>query len=53
VAQIQSHQVGGILVGLGDGSCRLVSDSISLLTWQAAMWPNDRLNPSDVPGGGW
>jgi prepilin-type N-terminal cleavage/methylation domain-containing protein len=50
---IQSHQVGGILVGLGDGSCRVVSESVSQAAWTAAIIPNDRKNPTDVPGGGW
>jgi prepilin-type N-terminal cleavage/methylation domain-containing protein len=51
--QLQSHQVGGILVGLADGSCRAVSDSVSQTAWQAALYPNDRLNPGDVQSGGW
>jgi prepilin-type N-terminal cleavage/methylation domain-containing protein len=50
---LQSHQVGGILVGLADGSCRVVSESVSQLAWQAALYPNDRMNPNDVAGGGW
>jgi prepilin-type N-terminal cleavage/methylation domain-containing protein len=52
-SQVQSHQVGGILVGLGDGSARVVTDSVQQLTWQAALYPNDRLNPGDIQGGGW
>jgi hypothetical protein len=51
--QVQSHQVGGILVGLGDGSCRVVSDTVSQQTWQSAILPNDNINPNDIPGGGW
>jgi prepilin-type N-terminal cleavage/methylation domain-containing protein len=51
--QLQSHQAGGILVGLADGSCRVISDSVSQATWQAALLPNDRQNPGDVAGGGW
>ena len=50
---LQSHQVGGILVGLGDGSSRVVSDSVSAAAWSAAIIPNDRKNPTDFPGGGW
>jgi prepilin-type N-terminal cleavage/methylation domain-containing protein len=50
---LQSHQVGGILVGLGDASCRVVSENVSQLAWQAAVYPNDNQNPTDVGGGGW
>jgi prepilin-type N-terminal cleavage/methylation domain-containing protein len=37
----QSHQSGGILVGLGDGSVRQVAPGISQATWQAAILPDD------------
>ncbi len=37
------HSGGGILVGLGDGSVRLVSTSISQLTWMNAVNPADGL----------
>jgi hypothetical protein len=50
---LQSHQVGGILVALADGSCRVVSENVSVLAWTAAVIPNDRRNPGDVAGGGW
>jgi prepilin-type N-terminal cleavage/methylation domain-containing protein len=50
---VQSHQVGGILVALADGSCRVVSDNVSQQAWVTACIPNDNLNPNDVPGGGW
>jgi hypothetical protein len=50
---LQSHQHGGILVGLGDGSCRVVGDSVSQAAWTAALIPNDNRNPTDIPGGGW
>jgi prepilin-type N-terminal cleavage/methylation domain-containing protein len=50
---VQSHQVGGILVALGDGSCRMVSDAVSQAAWQTAVIPNDNHNPGDFPGGGW
>jgi hypothetical protein len=53
VNALQSHQPGGILVGLGDASCRVVSDSISQAAWTAAVIPNDNRNPGDIPGGGW
>lgn len=38
---LQSHQQGGILVTLGDGSVRQVAPSISQTTWQAALLPAD------------
>jgi prepilin-type N-terminal cleavage/methylation domain-containing protein len=37
----QAHSTGGILVGMGDGSCRSVSSGISQGTWAAALLPND------------
>jgi prepilin-type N-terminal cleavage/methylation domain-containing protein len=52
--QLQSHQVGGIIVGMGDAHCRVVSDSVSQLAWQYAILPNDNHNPEDVgAAGGW
>jgi prepilin-type N-terminal cleavage/methylation domain-containing protein len=52
--QVQSHQVGGILVGMGDAHCRVVSDSVSQLAWQYALIPNDNHNPEDLgAAGGW
>jgi hypothetical protein len=38
---LQSPWSGGILVGLGDGSTRLVSTSVSANTWQYAVRPDD------------
>jgi prepilin-type N-terminal cleavage/methylation domain-containing protein len=38
---VQSHTSGGVLVGMGDGSCRSVSSGVSAATWQAALLPND------------
>jgi prepilin-type N-terminal cleavage/methylation domain-containing protein len=38
---VNSHSTSGILVGLGDGSCRNVSSGISQATWQNAIYPND------------
>lgn len=38
---LQGPWPGGILVGLGDGSVRMVSPSISALTWQEAVNPSD------------
>ena len=38
---LQGPHSGGILVGLGDGSVRLVSTSISQNTWANAVSPND------------
>ena len=40
-ALAQSLDPAGILVGLGDGSTRLVSDNISPQTWGYACDPND------------
>jgi type II secretory pathway pseudopilin PulG len=37
----QSLEKIGILVGMGDGSCRLVAESISPLTWNLAVTPDD------------
>jgi prepilin-type N-terminal cleavage/methylation domain-containing protein len=38
---LQGYSSGGILVGLGDGSVRTVTPSISLTTWQNAITPAD------------
>ena len=38
---LQSFYSGGILVGLGDGSVRLVNPGISQATWQSAVLPAD------------
>jgi len=40
---LNSSTDGGILVGLFDGSVRIVSQGISQLTWQIAVVPNDGL----------
>ena len=37
----QGPYAGGMMVGLGDGSVRLVNSSISQLTWSEAVFPND------------
>jgi hypothetical protein len=47
--QVQGMTAGGILVGLGDGSCRLISPSISLTTWENAIMPAD----GNVLGSDW
>ncbi len=39
--QLQGPYAGGIMVGLGDGSVRLVNSGISQQTWQNAVTPND------------
>ncbi len=39
--QVQSYYAGGILVGLGDGSVRLVGSGVSQQTWSFAVFPND------------
>jgi prepilin-type N-terminal cleavage/methylation domain-containing protein len=38
---LQATYAGGILVGLGDGSVRLVSSGVSVTTWANAITPND------------
>jgi prepilin-type N-terminal cleavage/methylation domain-containing protein len=45
----QGMHTGGIMVCMGDGSVRLVSDTISLTSWQRAVDPQDG-NP---PGPDW
>ena len=40
---LQSFQPGGIQVGMGDGSVRLVSEGTSTLTWGLAIDPADGL----------
>jgi prepilin-type N-terminal cleavage/methylation domain-containing protein len=37
----QGPYAGGIMVGLGDGSVRLVNSGVSQTTWADAMQPND------------
>ncbi len=39
--QVQGFYAGGIMVGLGDGSVRLVNSGISQQTWSYAVFPND------------
>ncbi len=38
---LQAPYAGGMLVGLGDGSVRLVSSGVSQTTWTYAVYPND------------
>jgi prepilin-type N-terminal cleavage/methylation domain-containing protein len=38
---LQSPYTGGIMVGLGDGSVRLVSSGVSQYSWNLALNPND------------
>src|SRR5262249_49147024 len=38
---LQSSFTGGILVGLGDGSVRLVSQGVTVTTWRNAVRPDD------------
>ncbi|MBN9119971.1 MAG: DUF1559 domain-containing protein [Planctomycetes bacterium] len=45
----QSPRSAGILVGIGDGSCRLISASVSPETWWAACTPN----AGDILGSDW
>ena len=39
--QVQGPYAGGMMVGLGDGSVRLVNSGVSQLTWTYAVIPND------------
>jgi prepilin-type N-terminal cleavage/methylation domain-containing protein len=41
--RLQSFSLGGILVGLGDGSVRGISTGISAVTWGRAIDPSDGL----------
>jgi prepilin-type N-terminal cleavage/methylation domain-containing protein len=40
---LQAFNSGGILVGMGDGSARLVSGSVNVVTWGRAIDPTDGL----------
>jgi prepilin-type N-terminal cleavage/methylation domain-containing protein len=40
-AVLQGPYAGGIMVGLGDGSVRLVNSGVSATTWTYAIIPND------------
>ncbi len=40
---LQSFQPGGIQVGMGDGSVRLINEGISTITWGRAIDPQDGL----------
>ena len=40
-ALVQSFYPGGMMVGLGDGSVRLVNSGVSTPTWNYALYPND------------
>ncbi len=44
-----SPHTGGIMVGMGDGSARLVSNGVSAATWYAACTPN----AGDLLGSDW
>ena len=37
----QGFYAGGMIVGLGDGSVRLVNSGVSQATWTYAIFPND------------
>ena len=41
--RLQSFSLGGIMVGMGDGSVRSVSTGVSAATWGQAIDPNDGL----------
>ena len=38
---LQSFQAGGLQVAMGDGSCRIISEGISPVTWGRAIDPTD------------
>ena len=38
---VQGPYAGGIMVGLGDGSVRLVNSGVSQQTWSFAVYPDD------------
>ncbi|HLW65109.1 MAG TPA: DUF1559 domain-containing protein [Gemmataceae bacterium] len=40
-SKVHGFSSGGIMVGLGDGSVRLVSSGVGQVTWSLALWPND------------
>src|SRR5262249_14051403 len=47
---LQSYSAGGIQVGMGDGTVRMVNPSISVLTWSYANHPTDgNPLPADWP----
>ncbi len=39
--QVQGPYAGGMMVGMGDGSVRLVNSGVSQQTWSYAVFPND------------
>jgi prepilin-type N-terminal cleavage/methylation domain-containing protein len=43
--RLQSFSAGGIQVGMGDGSVRIVSEGISTYSWGVAIDPQDGLPP--------
>jgi prepilin-type N-terminal cleavage/methylation domain-containing protein len=47
--KVQGFSTAGIMVGLGDGSVRLVSSGVSAQTWTYAIYPND----GNVLGSDW
>ena len=40
-SRLQGPYAGGMMVGLGDGSVRLVNSGVSQATWSYAVFPND------------
>jgi prepilin-type N-terminal cleavage/methylation domain-containing protein len=50
-AVTQTAHVGGMQVGIGDGSVRTVSGSISVVTWRTVC--NDPRYSGQVPGSNW
>jgi prepilin-type N-terminal cleavage/methylation domain-containing protein len=39
--RVQGFYAGGMMVGMGDGSVRLLNSGVSQLTWSEVMFPND------------
>jgi hypothetical protein len=40
---LQSPYAGGLMVGMGDGSVRMVSSGVSQYSWNLALNPSDGL----------
>jgi hypothetical protein len=45
---VQAMDSSGCLVGIMDGSARMVSSSVSGTAWVRALWPNDGLPAGDL-----
>jgi hypothetical protein len=40
-SRLQSFHTNAVVVGMGDGSARVVNGNVSLATWHAAILPDD------------